>query len=124
MRYSHDSWSIDLPNDWQMEETDDVVSIFHAGGVGTFDVSCFFTEEGDVTIEDIIEFAEVAVYERTNLSYLNGIQAKDIEAHESVFQWWLAAANQLIYATYVCDTADEPSEQLERDQLISSLRSL
>ena len=124
MRYSHDSWSIDLPKDWQVEETLEVTSFFHEDGAGSFEVSTFFKDDGNITIEDIIAFAEVESPEEVTLPYLKGIHKTSVEAEEAVFEWWLATANQMIYATYVCDVGNEGAEKTERHQLASSLRSL
>ncbi len=125
MRYTHDCWSIDLPDHWQCEEDEeeDIVEFFHPDGVGTFDVSSYFKEEGEVTLADIAEFAEEDNLETTDLPYLNGYYKKVIEDGESIFQWWLCTANHLIYATYVCDQAEEAVEEDERHGLITSLRS-
>ena len=123
MRYSHDSWSIDLPSGWQVEETTELVSFFHPDGVGSFEVSTFFADEGEITLADITEFAEVANPEPVAYEYLSGIFKLEYEAGEAVFQWWLSTGNQMMFATYVCDKGDEKAEKKERDHLIRSLRS-
>ena len=123
MRFSHDSWSIDLPTGWQVEETTELVSFFHPDGIGSFEVSTFFTDEGEISDEDILEFAEVENPEMVEFEYLSGLHALEIEDGEMIFQWWLSTGNQMLYATYVCDVGDDQVEKAERDHLIGSLRS-
>jgi len=36
MRYTHDSWSVDPPNHWQVEETDEYLAMYDSDGVGVF----------------------------------------------------------------------------------------
>lgn len=123
MRYTHDTWSVDLPNHWQVEETEECVAIYDPNGVGAFQISSYFKEAGDVTKEDLLEFAEVGSPEMTDLPFLNGIYKKTIDGGDSLFIWWLAGANHLIYATYTCNTEDENVELQEREEIIHSLRS-
>ena len=123
MRYSHDSWSIDLPSGWQVEESTELVSFFHPDGVGNFEVSTFFADDGEISIDEIREFAEVDDPEPVNFEYLSGLHAVEAEDGETIFQWWLSTGNQMIFATYVCDVGMEQAEKKERNHLIGSLRS-
>jgi len=123
VRYTHDTWSVDLPNHWQVEETDECLAMYDPNGVGAFQISSYFKEDSDVTIDDLIEFAEIDSPEKTDLPYLNGIYKKIIEDSDTFFNWWLCGANHLIYATYICSTDDEATEAEERENIIQSLRS-
>lgn len=123
MRYSHDSWSIELPSGWQVEEEVDVVSFFHPEGVGSFEVSTFLSDDGNVTEEDLLGIAEASAPKPVTLPYLAGFFAVEEEEGETIFQWWLATDNQLIYATYACEVGQEDIESAERTQMIESLRS-
>ena len=123
MRYTHDTWSVDLPNHWQIEEADDCLVIYDPDGVGAFQVSSFFKEDGDVTIDDLLDFADVDSPEKTDLSFLNGIFKKTIDSGDTFFSWWLCGANHLVYATDICSTEDESIEKQEREDIIHSLRS-
>lgn len=123
MRYSHDSWSVDLPSGWQVEESTELVSFFHPTGVGSFEVSTFFADDGEISIDDILEFAEVENPEMVKFDYLSGIHAIEIEDGEMIYQWWLSTGNQMIFATYVCGVGQDSEEKKEREHLIDSLRS-
>ncbi len=85
MRYTHDTWSVDLPNHWQVEETDECLAMYDPDGVGTFQVSSFFKEDGNVTYDDLLEFAEVESPEKTDLPFLNGIFKKKIDGGDTFF---------------------------------------
>jgi len=123
MKYTHDTWSVDLPNHWQVEETDECISLYNPDGVGAFQVSSFFKEDGDVTDKDLIEFVEVDNPEKTNLPYLNGYFKKNTEDGDTLFYWWLAGANHLVFVTYICGSEDAQIEAKEREGIIHSLRS-
>ncbi|MEB8433371.1 DUF3805 domain-containing protein [Cocleimonas sp. KMM 6892] len=123
MRYTHDTWSVDLPNHWQVEETDECLAIYDPDGVGAFQVSSFFKEGGDITFEDLLEFAEVESPEKTDLPFLNGIFKKTVSGGDTFFSWWLSGKNHLVYATYICSTEGENIEKREREEIIHSLRS-
>jgi len=123
MRYTHDTWSVDLPNHWQVEETDECLAMYDPKGFGAFQVSSYFKEDGDVTMEDLVEFAEVENPEATDLPYLNGIFKKIIDGGDTFFSWWLCGANHFIYATYICASEDEDAEAEAREYIIHSLRS-
>lgn len=123
MRYTHDTWSVDIPGHWKVAIADGCLSMFDPNGVGAFRVSSFFKEDGDVTFEDLLQFAEVESPEKTNLPFLMGIHKKIIGSGDTIFSWWLCGANHLIYATYICATEDEDVEAREREDIIHSLRS-
>lgn len=123
MRYSHDSWSIELPQNWQVEEETEMVAFFHEDGVGNFEVSTFFADQEEITIDDILEFAEVDDADQVTFEYLSGIHKVEVEEDESVYQWWLSISNQMVYATYVCPVGSEDIESEEREAMIRSLRS-
>lgn len=123
MRYTHDNWSVDLPDHWQVEQTDDCLAMYDPDGVGIFQVSSHFKEDGDVTFSDLLEFAEVEGPEKTDLPFLNGVFKKMIEEGDTFFNWWLCCADHLVYATYICSTDDESVEGRVREEIIHSLRS-
>ena len=77
MRYTHDSWSVDLPNHWQVEETEDCLAIYDPNGVGAFQISSYFKDDGAVTYDDLLEFAEIEEPEKTDFPFLNGIFKKN-----------------------------------------------
>tara|TARA_R110001599_G_C12205844_1_gene656125 strand:- start:46 stop:426 length:381 start_codon:yes stop_codon:yes gene_type:complete len=123
MRYTHDSWSVDLPKHWAVEDSEQCVTLYDPDGFGAFQISSYLKEDGDVTIRDLLDFAEVENTESTNLPYLHGIFKKIIDGEDTTFNWWLFVANHLLYATYTSSTKDESAEAVERDSIIHSLRS-
>jgi len=123
MRYTHDTWSVDLPDNWRVEENDECLTLYDPDGVGALQVSSYFKESGEVTIEDLIDFAEVGSPEKIDLPFLKGIFKKAIEGGNVFLSWWLCSANHLIYATYICGTEYEAIETKEREHIIQSLRS-
>lgn len=123
MRYTHDTWSVNLPDHWKVEETDEAIAIYDPNGVGAFLISSYFKENDSVTMDDLLEFSEVDNPEIADLPFLNGIFKKERERGDTLFNWWLRGANHLIYATYICSTEDEEAELVERENIIHSLQS-
>ncbi len=127
MRYTHDSWSIDLPNHWTIEEVSDgdeeYVTLFDPNGTETFAVTSYFKASGNPSLEEIVEFAGVSEYETADYPYLNGIRHTRIEDDEIIDRWWLAVAEHLIFVVYVCDDGDEKLSSEQRKEFVYSLRS-
>lgn len=122
MRYTHDTWSIDLPNNWVVEETDECMAFYNPEGVGAIQVSTYLKDDGHVSIEDLLEFSDVESPDDADLPYLKGIQ-KTVEKGDDVFiNWWLRSGPQLYYVTYICAKGDEAIEAEEREYVVYSLR--
>lgn len=124
MKYAHESWSAELPDHLLVEEAEECVTLYDPDGAGAFQVSSYLKEDGDVTVDDLLSFAEVDAPEETDIPFLNGIFKRITDGQYAIHTWWLAGANQLIYATYICAIESENVESPERHNIIRSLQSL
>ena len=123
MRYTHETWSIDLPDGWSIEEEEEHMVLSDSSAVGTFGITSFFKETGDVSFDDLVEFAEIDDLQKTDFPYLEGISNSAIEKGDAVFRWWFRAKDELIFVTYVCDEGAEDLQADIRKEIIMSLRS-
>ena len=122
MRYTHDAWSIDLPNNWVVEETDECMAFYNPEGVGAIQISTYLKEDGNVSNKDLLEFSEADNPDEADLPYLKGIK-KTVEDGGDIFiNWWLRSGPQLYYVTYICEKGDEAIESEEREYVVYSLR--
>lgn len=122
MRYTHDTWSIDLPNNWGAEETDECMAFYNPDGVGAIQISTYVKEDGNVSNDDLMEFSEVENPEEADLPYLKGIQKTTEDGGDIFINWWLRSGSQLFYVTYICEKGDESIEAEEREYVVYSLR--
>lgn len=122
MRYTHDTWSIDLPNNWVVEETDEAMAFYKPDGVGAIQISTYLKEDGNVTNEDLLEFSEAVNPEEADLPYLKGIQKTFEDSGDIFINWWLRSGSQLYYVTYICERGDEAIEAQEREYVVYSLK--
>ena len=122
MRYTHDTWSIDLPNNWVVEETDQAMAFYNPDGVGAIQISTYLKEDGNVTNDDLLEFSEAENPDEADLPYLKGIQKNIVDGGDIFINWWLRSGSQLYYVTYICEKGDEAIEAEEREYVVYSLR--
>lgn len=122
MRYTHDTWSIDLPNNWVVEETDVCMAFYNPDGVGAIQISTYLKEDGNVTNDDLLEFSEAKNPVEADLPYLKGIQKTFEDGGDIFINWWLRSGSQLYYVTYICEKGDEAIEAEEREYIVYSLR--
>lgn len=122
MRYTHDTWSIDLPNNWIAEETDECMAFYNPHGVGALQISTYLKEDGTVTIEDLLEFSEAINPDQVDLPYLKGIQETFVDDGDIFINWWLGSGSQLYYVTYICENGDESVEAEAREYAVYSIK--
>jgi hypothetical protein len=123
VKYKRDTWSIDLPEGWVVEETDECTALYKPDGVGAFQISTFY-KEAEVTKKDLLEFSEVDKPEEAGLAYLEGIKHTSEDGDDTFFNWWLRDGSELFFVTYVCAKGDELKEAKERQHIINSLQQL
>jgi len=122
VRYTHDTWSIDLPNHWVVEEADEAMTFYNPDGVGAIQISTYLKEDGKVTNDDLLEFSEAENPDEADLPYLKGIQKTFEDGGDIFINWWLRSGPQLYYVTYICEKGDEAVEAEEREYVVYSLR--
>lgn len=123
MKYSSDTWGLELPDDWIVDEAEDMMSFYSPDETRSLHISDYFKDDGDVTLDDIRELSEIETFEKTNLPFLHGVKHRQVEEDEAVVGWWLHMKNHLIFVEYVCLVEQEPNLVSEIEGMIYSLKS-
>lgn len=122
MLYTHDTWSLDLPEGWQVEDEEECTLIYHPEGVGAFQVSAFHKEGGDISDEDLVDFAEGADILPVEFEHLEGYENIEVEDDAYISNWWLRKGPDFIFVTYACDKDDQEVEAKNVEQMMQSLQ--
>ena len=124
--FSQNHWNITLPDDWNAEDEEDYVSLYHPDGVGALLISTFEHEQV-VTDDDLEEFAadhidsdveseEVECGDFTGFSFCYAVE------NEYLCEWYLKSGKLMLFITYSCAVEDE--ENSEEDIVDTMLDSL
>jgi hypothetical protein len=120
-KYQSTYWQIDLPENWEIEEMDDAVSLFNPDSSGTLLIS---TVKEDENISD--DYLEELLAEHIDAGAdLHDIECGQFdgltccyEADEGYWcEWYLRHGSIMLFVTYDCSLEDEGSE----DDLIDSM---
>ena len=113
--------------EWAVKEHPECTSFFASPQVGVFQVSAAKKPTGNVTQEDIAEFAYDSRTPReairpVTVSHASGLYAEYEQAGHYWREWWLKGKSVLVFVTYNVAPAHKDSESAAIDALISSLR--
>lgn len=122
MLYTHDTWSLDLPEGWQVEDEEECTLIYHPEGVGAFQLSAFHKDTGDISDEDLIDFAEGADILPVEFPHLQGYENIEVEDDAFISNWWLRNGPDFVFVTYACDKDDQAVEAEEVEKMMQSLQ--
>jgi len=124
-KYKSQDWQLTLPDDWQVEEDDEVIAIFHPQGMGELQISTVKYEQlvsGDTLMELAGEHIEAgAEPEETTLGEFDGIVLDYEVDGEYGCEWYLASGSLFLFITYVCDAGDEEQEHDVIELILESL---
>ena len=120
------TWSVELPNGWQTEEADRVVTIFRTDGVGALQVSAYFRNE-PITDEHLRELAEDrlgagAVPRPVQLGAFVGFQITFVAGDRFWSQWYVRQDRQALFITYNSSGADGGPEYDEVKRVLGTLK--
>jgi hypothetical protein len=96
-------WQIGVPEEWKISDDDLCVTFNIADPPAILQISAAAKEEGDVTIDDLKEFAaeKMAPIPPTSvkLGNLNGFAVESVDEGMWCRQWWLYVGNIAIFIT-------------------------
>jgi len=127
VKYKAEWWSIDVSPEWEVSEDAECTSFFASPQLGVLQVSAARKPTGNVTKEDIAEFAydgqipSEAIHP-VSAAHASGLYAEYEEAGHYWRQWWLKGKSVLVFVTYNVGQEYKDSERAAVDALISSLR--
>jgi len=124
--YETETWSINLPDDWEEEHDDEGVTLFNPEGSGALEISAV---ERDEPVDDgFLEYMAVEHLEAG--AEPDEVEYGDFEGLEFSYdddgnywrEWYLRADNLMLYVTYHCPVADEGREDDEVDAILETLQ--
>lgn len=121
-----DNWCLLLPPEWHAEQEDDVVVIVDSDAVGELSFTTLCKQVGDVGSGELRAMAreespEIADWTKVTLGAFTGLTGCFREDGAYIREWYLAAANVLIYVTYLCDDENAEMDDAAVDELLDTL---
>jgi len=121
-----DHWCLLLPPEWDAEQDDDVVVIIDSDEVGELSLTTLCKQAGDVESGELRTMAreespEVNEWADTTLGGFRGVTGRFNEDGTYIREWYIAAANVLIYITYICDDENAEMDDSAVDELLDTL---
>mgnify|MGYP000728075966 CR=1 FL=1 len=126
--FTHQHFSLTLPDNWVVEKETDYTSLYQQDGVGDLLISSFHYEH-EVTEEDLEEFAAE--------HFDNNVDAADVDFGdfngfffcydtnaEYLCEWYLKSAGLMLFITYSCPLEDEDNSEADiAETILNSLQA-
>jgi hypothetical protein len=122
MRYSSTDWSLDMPAGWQYTEHPECVTFEPPSGDSAFQISAYRKPDGEVTPEDLRDFAGDIPITEVSFVHFNGVQARYNEANTFWAKWWLRHGSSMLHVTYNCSLACRGRDDAAVESMLQSLR--
>jgi hypothetical protein len=118
---------LQLPDGWELECEDDVLTLFHPEGFGAVQVS-HFSKADRITDEDLLEFVgedhRGSPWHPVRCGAFVGYRvAYSDERGRSWIMWYLRAGAVMLYVTYNCVAKHEGREADSIAAMLESLRA-
>lgn len=124
-KYQTDDWKITLPDEWQVDDDAEVLTLYHPEGVGELQISTIKFDEplsGDALLKLAAEHIEAgAEPEEVTLGEFDGIVLEYEVDGEYGCEWYLLAGSLFLFVTYVCDCGDDEQEHDLVEFILESL---
>lgn len=119
-------WSVKLPADWQASESDECVTLSGKRFSSAVQITAARKEACLITDEDLKEFADKRLIEKTSLSKVNitmfaGLYAERVQNGIFWREWWLRSGNLMVYVTYNIEEKFREAERFLVDTIVGSL---
>lgn len=119
-------WTLNYPDNWEVETEDEVNSLFDPKGEGELVISTQSFDEA-LTMEDLRGIAAEdleagAQPDEITAGAFQGMHFDYESEGEYWVEWYLAHKNQLIFATYNCDAESDAKEIAIVEVILSTLK--
>ena len=126
-QFNSEWWSVQLPDDWGVEQDDTCTSMFSESGVGALQVSAARNSNGPATDDDLRDFAKVHLDAGAPIKPILCGAFTGFYFHYSIDnsyqrQWWLRCDDTVVLATYTSNLEDKGKEDAVVDGIISTLQ--
>ena len=121
-------WKAQLPENWTAEEDDVCVTFRPPDSSGAVQVSAANKDNGDITDDDLTEFASERLAQRpvehVTTPNLQGIYVEYVDGDRVWREWWLRRGHLLLYVTYNVDKQLREVDRLAVDTFVKGLQPL
>ena len=127
----HNTFSFRYPNDWELEQEDNLLTVYNNNGVGALNISYYYPPKGYKVnkINELIDYlSENAVGINAAETKQNIIAKEDhvyvdyIDKEKAYWQYWLFSDDKtVIIVTYNCEEPDREKERTVVKQIIETL---
>jgi hypothetical protein len=124
--YQSKYWQVDLPAEWQAEQEDDAVILYHSKHDGSLLISALQEDDtiSDEYLADLVDehIAADAELEQVEFGPFDGLSVCYESEGEYWCEWYLRARHVLLFITYNCPLAQEGSEDDVVESILESLQ--
>ena len=125
--YESTYWSVTLPPNWTGNQEENLSTFTSTPEIGALQISWTLKENGLVTDEDILEFADDSIKDgittySVSIAGFSGLYITYEEDKVFWREWWLRHKNLMLYVTYNSDANLKDSETEIIDGILSSLQ--
>ena len=119
-------WIIELPDEWEAEQDDETILISDEDGVGEIALTTLQKEDGEVTAEELLEYAseleqEFGPGQAVKLAEFSGSYYHYQDQGDAVRDWYLRHGDLLLLITYSCDADNVGMDDSAVDDILSTL---
>lgn len=119
-------WSIKLPPSWSATESAECVTFRSSGDSGVLQISATRKPTGQVTDDDVLEFASDSKHKGRVLkpiakAHVSGVTTEFEDQKRYWREWWLKGGATLVYVTYNVSLASKDRETEPIEQMIGSI---
>lgn len=127
MKHESPLWSIEIPEEWEVDQDDYSSSFFTPQGLGALQIAAAKKEGEPVTDDEVEKSARDASPDEVDLlparlGWFSGLTAELARANTFRRAWWVRSGNALLSITYICETRDRGREDAAIDAVLQSLR--
>ncbi len=124
--YQSKYWQVDLPAEWQAEQEDDAVVLYHPDNDGALLISTM-QEDEDITDEYLAELVDEHVaadaeLEQVEFGPFDGLSVCYESEGEYWCEWYLRARQMLLFITYNCPLDQEAMQDDVVESILESLQ--
>jgi len=121
-----DWWMIELPDEWDAEQDDDVIVIEDEDGVSCIEISTLVREDGDVTDDELKDFAGDLIESGFKSSPATvgdwtGLLFTYDEDGYHWREWYLRDGPQCLMIAYHCDLDNKGMDDAAVDEILSTI---
>lgn len=124
-KYISGCWSVDLPADWEADEEEESVSLYHPDSPGVLTLSATREEQdiSDEYLEELLDEHLEAGADLMDAEYgsFTGVTFCYDDDEEYWCEWYLRAGPIMLFVTYNCPLDKEGEEEDVIESILESL---